>query len=107
MNEEHSLGTQDRSVLTARFYSRLHRYRNLFRRRWWVLFLCAGLALAAMAIYIKYAPTQFISGGSMIVSMRLNIQQGSLYSEDLSFFFFSISRDGGRANRCYTTYATT
>ena len=68
------------------FFSRLHRYRNLFRRRWWVLVVCTGLALAGMAVYIRYAPPEYVSAGQMIVSMRLNIQQGSLYSEDLNNF---------------------
>src|ERR1039458_3892211 len=86
MNEEQGLVTHDRSAWTARFFSRLHRYRNLLRRRWWVLLVCTGLALAAMAGYIRVAPVEFVSVGQMIVSMRLNIQQGSLYSEDLNNF---------------------
>jgi capsular exopolysaccharide synthesis family protein len=86
MNEEQGLVTHDRTAWTARFFSRLHRYRNLFRRRWWVLILCVGLALAGMAIYIRDEPPEWYSSGSMIVSMRLNIQQGSLYSEDLNNF---------------------
>jgi polysaccharide biosynthesis transport protein len=86
MNEEQGLVTHDRSAWTARFFSRLHRYRNLFSRRWWVLVVCTGLALAAMAAYIRYSPTEYVSAGQMIVSIRLNIQQGSLYSEDLNNF---------------------
>jgi polysaccharide biosynthesis transport protein len=86
MNEEQSQVTHDRSMLTARFFSRMHRYRNLFRRRWWVLVLCVGLALAVMATYVNYAHTEYVSAGQMIVSMRINIQQGSLYSEDLNNF---------------------
>jgi polysaccharide biosynthesis transport protein len=86
MNEEQGLATHDRSAWTARFFSRLHRYRNLFRRRWWVLLVCSGLALAAMAAYIRYSPPEYVSTGEMIVSMRLNIQQGSLYQEDLLNF---------------------
>jgi capsular exopolysaccharide synthesis family protein len=86
MNEEQGLVTHDRSAWTARFFSRLHRYRNLFRRRWWVLVVCMGLALAAMVAYIRNAPTEYVSVGQMIVSIRLNIQQGSLYSEDLGNF---------------------
>ena len=81
MNEDQGLVTHDRSAWTARFFSRLHRYRNLFRRRWWVLLVCVGLALAAMAAYIKNAPTEYVSKGEMIVSIRLNIQQASTYSE--------------------------
>jgi capsular exopolysaccharide synthesis family protein len=86
MNEEHGLVTHDRSAWTARFFSRLHRYRNLFRRRWWVLLVCVGLALAAMAAYIQNAPTEYVSKGEMIVSIHLNIQQGSLYSEEIGNF---------------------
>ena len=86
MNEEQGLATHDRSAWTARFFSRLHRYRNLLRRRWWVLLVCTGLALATMAGYIRVAPAEYVSVGQMIVSMRLNIQQGSLYSEDLNNF---------------------
>jgi capsular exopolysaccharide synthesis family protein len=86
MNEDQGLVTHDRSAWTARFFSRLHRYRNLFRRRWWVLLVCVGLALAAMVAYIRNAPTEYVSVGQMIVSIRLNIQQGSLYSEDLGNF---------------------
>jgi succinoglycan biosynthesis transport protein ExoP len=86
MNEEQGLVTHDRSAWAARFFARLHRYRNLFLRRWWVLLACTGLALAAMAAYIQVAPTEYFSTGEMIVSMRLNIQQGSLYQEDLNNF---------------------
>src|ERR1039457_1225312 len=86
MNEDQGLVTHDRSAWTARFFSRLHRYRNLFRRRWWVLLVCVGLALAAMAVIIQKAATKYVSVGQMIVSIRLNIQQGSLYSEDLNNF---------------------
>jgi capsular exopolysaccharide synthesis family protein len=86
MNEEQGMVTHDRHAWTARFFSRLHRYRNLFRRRWWVLVLAIGVALAGMAIYIRYTPVEYSSAGSMIVSMRLNIQQGALFSEDLNNF---------------------
>jgi capsular exopolysaccharide synthesis family protein len=81
MNEEKGLTSHDRSAWTARFFSRLHRYRNLFRRRWWVLVLCTGLALAVMAVVVRYSPTEYVSAGQMIVSIRLNIQQASTYSE--------------------------
>jgi len=86
MNEEQGLATHDRSAWTARFFSRLHRYRNLFRRRWWVLLVCTGLALAGMAAYIRYSPTVYVSVGQMIVSIHLNIQQGSLYTEEWANF---------------------
>jgi capsular exopolysaccharide synthesis family protein len=86
MNEEQGLVTHDRSAWTARFFSRLHRYRNLFRQRWWVLLVCVGLALAAMGAYIWYAPPEYVSSGQMIVSVKLNTPQGSLYTEELGNF---------------------
>ena len=79
MNEEQDLATHDRPATTARFFSRLHRYRNLFLRRWWVLVLAVGLALAGMAGYIHGAAPEYVAEGEMIVSPKLNIQQGSLY----------------------------
>ena len=44
MNEDPFQAIPDRYAWTQ-FFSRLHRYRNLFRRRWWVLVVCLGLAL--------------------------------------------------------------
>ena len=86
MNEEQGLVTHDRSAWTARFFSRLHRYRNLFRRRWWVLVVCMGAGAGGHGRLHPDAPPEYVSAGQMIVSMRLNIQQGSLYSEDLNNF---------------------
>jgi capsular exopolysaccharide synthesis family protein len=86
MNEEQGLPTQDHPARTARFFSRLHRYRNLIRRRWWVLVIFPGLAAAIWAVYSRYTPPQFFSVGQMIVSIKLNIQQGTLYTEELGNF---------------------
>ncbi len=86
MNEEQDLATRDRPATTARFFSRLQRYRNLFLRRWWVLVLAVGLALAGTAAYIRGAAPEYVSRGQMIVSIKLNIQQGSLYTEELGNF---------------------
>jgi capsular exopolysaccharide synthesis family protein len=88
MNEEQGLEAHEhnRHAWRARFFSQLHRYRNVFRRRWWVLIITTGLAVAAMSVYIRFSPPEYVSAGQMIVSIRLNIQQGSLYSEDLNNF---------------------
>ena len=88
MNEEPGQETYEHSrhAWRTRFFSQFHRYRNVLRRRWWVLVVCAGLALAGMAVYIRLAPPRYLSVGQMIVSIRLNIQQQTLYSEDLQNF---------------------
>src|SRR5271170_7582367 len=81
MNEEASFSPRDRHVWAGTFFSRLQRYRNLLLRRWWVMFICLALALAAEGAYIWSSPSQFVSVGQMIVNIRLNIQQDSLYTE--------------------------
>jgi succinoglycan biosynthesis transport protein ExoP len=85
-NEEQELVTHDRPAWTARFHSRFQRYLNLMRTRWWILLICIALALGAEATYNAYAPPQFVSVGQMIVSIKLNIQQGSFYTEELNNF---------------------
>jgi capsular exopolysaccharide synthesis family protein len=86
MNEEPSPVTHDRPAWTARYFARLQRYRNLLAQRWWVLFLCAGLALVGEAVYLWLSPPEYASIGQMIVNVRLNIQQSSLYTEELGNF---------------------
>jgi capsular exopolysaccharide synthesis family protein len=88
MNEESSLSTRARHVWAGTFFSRLQRYRNLLLRRWWVMAICVALALAAEGFHIWSSPPEFVSAGQMIVNIRLNIQQGSLYTEMQSFESF-------------------
>ena len=86
MNDQSVTTSDDRHVRTGKFFSRLYRYRTLLLKRWWVFLICVGLSLGAETLYLKYSPALFISVGQMIVSIKLNIQQGSLYSEDLGNF---------------------
>ncbi len=86
MNEEKGLVTHDRPAWSAKFFTRLMRYRNLLVERWWVLVALLALALAAGAARTLLTPPKFVSVGQMIVSIKLNIQQGSLYTEELNNF---------------------
>ena len=86
MNDQPVMSSDDRHVRTGKFFARVYRYRNLLFKRWWVLLLCGGLALGAESAYLRYSPAVFVSVGQMIVSIKLNIQQGSLYTEELSNF---------------------
>jgi len=86
MNEHSVIQTEDRHIRSGRFFARVHRFRTLLLRRWWVLLLCMGAALGAETAYLKYSPAVFVSVGQMIVSIKLNIQQGSMYTEELSNF---------------------
>ncbi|MGD0744373.1 MAG: polysaccharide biosynthesis tyrosine autokinase [Verrucomicrobiota bacterium] len=86
MNEEPSQITHDRPAWTGRFFARLQRYRNLLFQRWWVLIICAGLATGGEAVYLWLSPPRYVSVGQMIVGIKLNIQQGALYTEELGNF---------------------
>src|SRR4051812_30908180 len=69
------------------FITRMHRYRSLLLRRWWipVLTICLGLFIEAFMIY--QAPAKFYSQSKMILAGKLNISQGVAYSEDQINFY--------------------
>ena len=69
------------------FFTRLHRYRSLLLRRWWipVLTICLGLFVQAWLIY--QTPPLFLSASKMMLSGKLNITQGAVYSEDTMNFY--------------------
>ena len=72
---------------SAVFITRLHRYKSLFLRRWWipVLTICLGLFVEAFLIY-QTAPS-YQSTSKMMMAGKLNIAQGAVYSEDSVNFF--------------------
>jgi succinoglycan biosynthesis transport protein ExoP len=69
------------------FITRLHRYKTLLLRRWWIplLTICLGLFVEAWIIY--QTPPSFLSQGKMILAGKLNIAQGAVYSEDSQNFY--------------------
>src|SRR5205814_1309278 len=72
---------------SAAFITRLHRYKSLFLRRWWipVLTICLGLFVEAFLIY--QTPPSFLSSSKMMLAGKLNISQGAVYSEDSVNFY--------------------
>jgi capsular exopolysaccharide synthesis family protein len=89
MNEEFSDNKPARAAGITRFHAKFQRYRNLFLRYWWVLFLAMPLAVVVQYWRLQTAPPQFFSTGEMIVNIKLNTQSGtigSLYSEELGNF---------------------
>src|SRR5436189_309317 len=71
----------------AAFITRLHRYKSLFLRRWWipVLTICLGLFVEAFLIY--QTPPSYQSTSKMMLAGKLNIAQGAVYSEDSVNFY--------------------
>jgi capsular exopolysaccharide synthesis family protein len=72
---------------SAAFITRLHRYKALFLRRWWipVLTICLGLFVEAFLIY--QTPPSYQSVSKMMLAGKLNIAQGAVYSEDSVNFY--------------------
>ncbi|TAL02713.1 MAG: polysaccharide biosynthesis tyrosine autokinase [Verrucomicrobia bacterium] len=86
MNEPTPTPTHDRSSWAARFHSRVYRYKRLLKQRWWIPFSCVFIALVIQGALSWFAPQRFISIGRMIVSIKLSIQETSVYTEELSNF---------------------
>src|SRR5256885_9106107 len=82
--------TTDRPVSapwSTAFITRLHRYKALLQRRWWipVLTICLGLFVQAWLIY--QTPPSYQSISKMMLAGKLNIAQGAVYSEDSVNFY--------------------
>ena len=84
--QEQAVPTQSRSTRTARFLNYFHRYKNLLRRRWWVLPITLAIGLGIEGYRILKAPPTYVSVGRMMVSIKLQIQTGSVYTEEISRF---------------------
>src|SRR6187402_2693313 len=72
---------------TTSFITRLHRYKSLLLRRWWipVLTICLGLFVQAWLIY--QTPPSFLSTSKMMLAGKVNIAQAAVYSEDTMNFY--------------------
>src|SRR5664279_1133883 len=86
MNDQADQPRVDRSTTRAHFHARLSRYLSLLRRRWWVLVLGVLVGAAIQGVRLLSATPSFASVGRMIVSIKLNIAEGSVYTEEFSNF---------------------
>ena len=73
--------------ITTALITRLHRYKALLLRRWWIPLLttCLGVFVGAWVIF--QAPNAFLSTSRMMVAGKLNLGQNTVYSEDSSNFY--------------------
>lgn len=85
---EYEAPAQSRSARSARFFNYVHRYRNLLRKRWWVLPVTLVLALVIQSVRLYFEPPSFVSFGRMIMNIRINTSQGTGtgFTEELSNF---------------------
>jgi polysaccharide biosynthesis transport protein len=72
---------------SASFVTRLHRYKALLMRRWWipVLTICLGLFVEAFLIY--QMPPSYLSASKMMVAGKMNLPAGAIYSEETQNFY--------------------
>jgi capsular exopolysaccharide synthesis family protein len=67
--------------------SRWQRYGSFARQLWWVPLLTLAFAVCGAAAYLLTRPPAYLSEARLWVSGKLQIPEGSLYSEELQFFF--------------------
>jgi uncharacterized protein involved in exopolysaccharide biosynthesis len=74
------------------------------REKWWLLVLGAIMGSGIASGLVWYAPPAFVSVGRMIVSIKLNIAEGSVYTEELSNFLgtqAALMQSGAVVNRAH------
>lgn len=69
------------------FRARALRFRRVFATLWWIPFFTTAAGLAIAAYYIFQQQAVYVSSGRMMVSGRINLQQGAVFSEELANFF--------------------
>src|SRR5438477_7133215 len=92
----------------AVFRARLERYKNLLRRKWWILVFGTTLGLAIQGVLSRLEVSSFLSIGRMIVSIKLAIPEGSVYTEELSNFLgtqAALMQSGVVVNRAHARVA--
>jgi succinoglycan biosynthesis transport protein ExoP len=73
--------------ITTSIVTRLHRYKALLLRRWWILLLttCLGVFVGAWVIF--QSANAYLSTSKMMLAGKLNLGQNAVYSEDSSNFY--------------------
>jgi succinoglycan biosynthesis transport protein ExoP len=69
------------------FFTKVHRYKNLLKRRWWVLAITVGLALTYQAYQLATAPPQYVSNSRMMVDPQIQVANKATYREEYANFY--------------------
>ncbi|MGF1677801.1 MAG: polysaccharide biosynthesis tyrosine autokinase [Candidatus Methylacidiphilales bacterium] len=72
---------------SATLFTRLHRYKNLLKRRWWVLLLTISMAISYQAFKLVTSAPVYVSSARMMVDPQIRIPEKTVYSEELTNFF--------------------
>ncbi len=104
MNEELPPRRHDRSTAKSHLLAQIQRYKNLVLGKWWIVLLGPALGVLAMFITSKFDTLSYVSSGRMMVSMKLNISEASMYAEEMSSFLgtqAALMQSGPVVNRAY------
>ncbi|MBV8417103.1 MAG: polysaccharide biosynthesis tyrosine autokinase [Verrucomicrobia bacterium] len=69
------------------FRARALRFTRVCVRFWWIPFFTTALGIAVGAWLIFQQRAAYVSSGRMMVSGRINLQEGAVFSEELANFF--------------------
>jgi len=87
MDPEIQPANTNRASVAAQFFSRLHRWLNILRQRWWVILLGVCVAVGVELYRLKHTPPSFVSVGKMIVSAHMDLGSSAVsYNEELVNF---------------------
>lgn len=85
--------------------AKLHRYKLLILKKWWVALLGAVAGVGGGWAVAHFGPPSYASVGRMIVNIKLSIPEGSVYSEEMSSFLgtqSALMQSGAVLNRAQT-----
>jgi len=94
----------DRSRSKTHVLARMQRYKAMLRTKWWVLILGALVGSLIAGGMSWFDPPSYVSSGRMIVSIKLAIPEGSVYTEELSNFLgtqAALMQSGAVINRAH------
>ncbi len=87
MDEEDAPVHQARTAFATRFFNQLHQYKRLLFRYWWIPLLTFGFSEGIQWLLLKHVQPTFVSVSKMIVSVKINVPNANVYSEELNNFF--------------------
>jgi uncharacterized protein involved in exopolysaccharide biosynthesis len=76
---------EDRFSIAGMLMSRVHRYRILLKKYWWIMFLGVILGIGGALTYVTMSPPSFQSEGKMVMAQRMAISE-KLVSDEIQNF---------------------
>ncbi len=76
---------EDRFSIASMVMARVHRYKILLKKHWWVMILGIILGVAAGLVYVTMSPPSFQSESKMVMAQRMAISE-KLVSDEIQNF---------------------